>query len=122
LLGFVKYFWRDVINNQLGKNKSDKKLKLADRLYSVDVSGLGISPLQGDVLVGYSGSLVGRDFRAIAQVAPFVLKGLVSDKCYETWVALSKLIPLIWQPRIDNLPQYIVSSPLASYFRILPWQ
>ncbi|KAJ2936113.1 hypothetical protein H1R20_g977, partial [Candolleomyces eurysporus] len=59
LLGFVKYFWRDAIKNQL-KDKEPKKELLATRLSCLD----------------YSGSLVGRDFRAIAQVAPFVLKDL----------------------------------------------
>ncbi|RXW18687.1 hypothetical protein EST38_g7167 [Candolleomyces aberdarensis] len=106
LLGFVKYFWRDVIKNQL-KNKAPKKDLLATRLSCLDVSRLGLSPLAGHTLVQYAGSLVGRDFRAIAQVAPFVLQDLVTPECYETWKALSKLIPLIWQPQIDNLNLYL---------------
>ncbi|KAJ3534303.1 hypothetical protein NMY22_g6988 [Coprinellus aureogranulatus] len=106
LLGFVKYFWKDVIQNQI-KNKPAKKELLAARLSSLDVSGLGLSPLAGRTLVQYAGSLVGRDFRAIAQVAPFVLKDLVSKECYETWKCLSKLVPLIWQPEIEHLASYI---------------
>ncbi|KAK7027831.1 hypothetical protein R3P38DRAFT_3315357 [Favolaschia claudopus] len=58
-------------------------------------------------LVQYSGSLTGRDFRAIAQVAPFVLYDLVSSECLETWQALSKLVPLIWQPEIKNIENYV---------------
>ncbi|PPQ86779.1 hypothetical protein CVT24_004666, partial [Panaeolus cyanescens] len=88
--------------NQL-KDKQDKKDLLATRLSCVDTSGLGISPLAGKTLVQYAGSLVGRDFRAIAQVAPFVLQDLVSPECYETWKSLSRLIPLIWQPEISNI-------------------
>jgi hypothetical protein len=107
LLGFVKYFWRDVIKNQL-KNKQPKKDLLATRLSCLDVSGLGLSPLSGHTLVQYAGSLVGRDFRAIAQVAPFVLQDLVTPECYETWKSLSRLIPLIWQPQITNLDVYLV--------------
>ncbi|KAH9945634.1 hypothetical protein B0H21DRAFT_693918 [Amylocystis lapponica] len=106
LLGFVKYLWRDVVQNQL-KNKDDKKSLLATRLSSFDVSGLGISPLAGTTLVQYSGSLTGRDFRAIAQAGPFVLYDLVSPDCYETWVALSHLIPLIWQPVIINVQDHL---------------
>ncbi|KAJ7929641.1 hypothetical protein B0H13DRAFT_2228460 [Mycena leptocephala] len=49
------------------KGKDDKKELLTTRLSSLDVSGLGISPLAGRTLVQYSGSLTGRDFRAIAQ-------------------------------------------------------
>ncbi|KAK7007081.1 hypothetical protein R3P38DRAFT_3325555 [Favolaschia claudopus] len=105
LLGFVKYLWRDVIAQLKGKD--DKKELLVARLTSVDVTGLGISPLAGRTLVQYSGSLTGRDFRAIAQVAPFVLYDLVSAECLETWQALSKLVPLIWQPEIKNVENYV---------------
>lgn len=109
LLGFVKYLWRDIVQNQL-KNKADKKDLLATRLSSLDVSGLGISPLAGQTLVQYSGSLTGRDFRAIAQAAPFVVYDLVSKDCFETWVALSKLIPLIWQPGIEDVESHLVRT------------
>lgn len=121
LLGFVKYLWRDLVQLQL-KNKDDLKALLATRLSSFDVSGLGISPLAGHTLVQYSGSLTGRDFRAIAQAAPFVVYDLVSKECLETWVALAKLIPLIWQPEIKDIESHIVrcfpidQSMLLSYF------
>ncbi|KAJ7488763.1 hypothetical protein B0H11DRAFT_1667937, partial [Mycena galericulata] len=106
LLGFIKYLWRDLIQNQL-KNKDDKKELLITRLSSVDVTGLGISPLAGRTLVQYSDSLTGRDFRSIAQVAPFVVYDLVSTECFETWQALSKLVPLIWQPEIEDLEAHL---------------
>lgn len=99
--------WRDVIQNQL-KNKEPKKQLLITRLSSIDVSGLGISPLAGRTLVQYAGSLTGRDFRTIAQVAPFVVYDLVSPSCMETWVALSKLVPLIWQPKILSIDSHLV--------------
>lgn len=108
LLGFVKYLWRDLVQNQLGKNQ-DKRDLLATRLSSFDVSGLGISPLAGQTLVQYSGSLTGRDFRVIAQVAPFVAYDMVSEDCLETWVSLSKLVPLIWQPEIEDVEAHCVS-------------
>ncbi|KAK0448235.1 hypothetical protein EV421DRAFT_1900873 [Armillaria borealis] len=106
LLGFIKYFWRDLIHNQL-KGKDDKKALLETRLSSLDVSGLGISPLAGHTLVTYAGSLTGRDFRAIAQVAPYVIYDLVSEECRNAWISLSKMVPLIWQPQIDNLDSYL---------------
>ncbi len=109
LLGFVKYLWRDVIHNQLSKNEA-KKRQLMVRLSSVDVEGMGLPPLAGHTLVTYCGSLTGRDFRAIAQVAPFVLKEFVQDDCYQTWVSLSKLVPLIWQPEIEDIDTYVVSA------------
>ena len=109
LLGFIKYFWRDLIQNQL-KNKDDKKDILIQRLSSFNTSGLNFSPLNGKMLVQYAGSLTGRDFRAISQVAPFVIYDLVPPECYDAWVALSKLIPLIWLPFIEDINEHIVSS------------
>ncbi|KAI0638455.1 hypothetical protein C8Q77DRAFT_1188202 [Trametes polyzona] len=107
LLGFVKYFWRDLIQGQL-KNKDELKDVLATRLSSLDVSGLGISPLAGKTLVQYAGSLTGRDFRALAQAAPFVIYDMVSAECYQAWVALSRLVPLIWEPHIENVAEHLV--------------
>lgn len=113
LLGFVKYLWCDLVQNQIGKNNDKKKL-LETRLSSFDVSGLGISPLAGHTLVQYSGSLTGCDFRTIAQVAPFVAYDLVSKDCLETWLALSKLIPLIWQPEIEDINAHCVGLIILS--------
>jgi len=107
LLGFVKYLWCDLIQNQLGSN-NDKKSLLAMRLSSFDVSGLEISPLARQTLVQYSGSLTGHDFCALAQAVPFVAYDMVPKDCLETWVSLSKMIPLIWQPEIDDINAHCV--------------
>jgi hypothetical protein len=107
LLGFVKYFWRDVVLVRIGKNKLKQEI-LETHLSSFDVSGLGFSCLSGHTLVQYAGSLVEWDFRAIAQVAPFVLYDLVPQQCYNTWVALSNLIPLVWQPEIEDIDVHLV--------------
>ena len=78
------------------------------------MTGLGCPKLSGPTLVNNAGSLTGRDFRVIAQAAPFVLYGIVSSECYGAWVALSNLIPLIWQPQIPDIDKYIVGD----YFRL----
>jgi hypothetical protein len=106
LLGFVKYFWHDVIQNQLGRNVAQKDL-LKARLNSFNVSGLQMPP--------YAGSLTGRDFRAISQDAPFVLYDLVPAPCFDSWVLLSKLIPLIWQPVIPDIDDYIVGHTFCLF-------
>lgn len=103
LLGFVKYFWRDAIH----RLKPDEKATLISRLSSLDTSGLGISRLSGTTLVTYAGSLTGRDFRVIAQVAPFVLYDLLEKDLLECWNALGILVPLVWQPKIENIDQHI---------------
>ncbi|KAL4078903.1 hypothetical protein V8B97DRAFT_2021242 [Scleroderma yunnanense] len=85
LLGFVKYFWRDVL--------------LEACLSSFDTTGLGIPPLSGHTLVQYAGSLVG--------LAPLVLHDLVPQECYNVWIALSRIIPLIWQPEIEGVDAHL---------------
>lgn len=62
LLGFVKYFWRDVIAWQ----NTDQKAVLIAHLCSLDVFGLGSSKLVEQTLVQYSSSLTDRDFWVIA--------------------------------------------------------
>jgi len=106
LLGFIKYFWRDMVRNQVN---DEQKVLLAQRLNSMDVRGLGISKLSGETLVNYAGSLTGRDFRVIAQVAPFVIFDMVPDDVFQAWLALSKLVPLLWQPFIEDVDEYSVS-------------
>ncbi|KAF9070032.1 hypothetical protein BDP27DRAFT_1420468 [Rhodocollybia butyracea] len=117
LLGFVKYLWQDVIENHIKKNEHRTK-ELIIKLNSVNIEGLGLgSGLAGSTLVNHYGSLTGSDFRKIAQIAPFILKGFVPNDCYETWVALSKLIPLIWQPEIEELESYLTTLTLEiNYF------
>ncbi|KIM36126.1 hypothetical protein M413DRAFT_31880 [Hebeloma cylindrosporum] len=102
LLGFVKYLWRDVIQNQL-KNNQPKKDLLATRLSSFNVAG--------------------RDFGAISQAAPFVLYDLVPADCFSTWVALSKLVPLIWQPSIKSIDEHLklLESKIEHFLLCAAW-
>lgn len=110
LLGFLKYFWRDAISRLTDTNKE----VLIARLDSFVTSGLGIPRISGKTLVQYCRSLTGRDFRVISQSAPFVLHGLdLPEACLDAWVALSTLVPLLWQPEIDDVDKHLVSeSPL----------
>ncbi|KAH7879373.1 hypothetical protein F5879DRAFT_771436, partial [Lentinula edodes] len=109
LLGYLKYFWRDAIS----RLSEPKKEILVNHLCSIDVSSMGLSQLAGETLVKYARSLTGRDFRAIAQVAPFVLYDLVPKECYDAWLSLSALVPLVWQPVIQDLDSYLVTLELA---------
>ncbi|TFK46353.1 hypothetical protein OE88DRAFT_1739458 [Heliocybe sulcata] len=103
LLGFVKYLWRDAISCL----KDQQKAVLIARLNCFNVSGLGISKLAGSTLVTYSGSLTGRDFRAVAQAAPFVLHDLLDAEAIAVWQALGNLIPMVWQPEIEDIDVYL---------------
>ena len=113
MLGFVKYLWRDAVS----RIQKDNKALLITRLSSINVSGIGIAPPNGKTLVQYAKSLVGRDFCVVVQIAPFVLYDIIPAECYQTWLALSALVPLIWQPVINDLDNHIVSRP-ASFILI----
>ncbi|KAJ3859245.1 hypothetical protein EV359DRAFT_86638 [Lentinula novae-zelandiae] len=80
LLGFVKYYWHDT----LARLSDADKTKLTHRLSSLDLSALGISTLSGETFWHHS------------------------KPCYEAWIALSALVPLVWQPVIENLDSYLV--------------
>ena len=105
LLGIVKYFWRDAVSRL-----SSTRGELIARLLSVDTTGLGFHKLRGKVLVQYAGSLIGRDFRAIIQVAPIVLHGLLPTNIYEAWLALNRVTPLAFQHEINDIDQFCVSG------------
>jgi hypothetical protein len=106
LLGFIKYFWRDVVQNQVKAGPNRTLLEI--RLSSVDVAALGTSKISGKTLVNYAGSLTGCDFQIIAQVAPFVLVGIVLDHSYKAWISLSHLVSLVWQSTIPDIDEYLV--------------
>ena len=95
------------MNNQLVGNAQKDLLKT--HINSLNISGLQIGQcLPGNTLVQYASSLTGRDFRIIAQIAPFVLYDLVSPTSFAAWVSLSNLVPLIWQPEIKDIDKYTI--------------
>ncbi|OSX63035.1 hypothetical protein POSPLADRAFT_1033630 [Postia placenta MAD-698-R-SB12] len=112
LLGFIKYFWCDAI----ACIPRDHKDLLKTWLSSLDVSGLGLPSLAGETLVTYVGSLTGRNFQTISQVASFVLYNMVSAECFDAWLMLCTLVPLIWQPVIEDLESHLVLNPLMPSF------
>ena len=95
----------------MGNLKQDAKSKLVVCISSLDSLGLSLPPLSGKTLVQFLGSLTGRDFWIIAQICPFVLYNLLPKECYNAWLALSSLVPLIWLPVIDELDTYLVTQP-----------
>lgn len=92
----------------MSRLKIHDKSVVRDRLCSLPVDGLGISPLAGHILTKYAGSLTGRDFRIIAQLAPFVLYDMIEPNHMRTWLALAALVPIIWIQDIHNLDDYLV--------------
>lgn len=113
LLGFLKYFWRDAIARL---DKRRKELLIA-KLVSLEKKGLNIPKIGGRTLVQYGRSLTGRDFRTISQAAPFVLYGLdLSKECLDAWMALCAMVPLLWQPEIEDVENHLVRISVRIYY------
>ncbi|KZS93974.1 hypothetical protein SISNIDRAFT_387475, partial [Sistotremastrum niveocremeum HHB9708] len=105
LLGIVKYFWRDAMT----RLTADQKTTVIYRLQALDIDGLGpdVQRLSGVTYVQYAGSLVGRDFRVIGQVAIFVLYDMLPAPILAAWASLSKLMALAWLPVIKGIDAYL---------------
>jgi hypothetical protein len=55
------------------------------------------------------GSLIGKHYKTLAQIMPFLAHGLVPDAVLDAWGIIGELVVLLWHTKIENLEDYIVS-------------
>ncbi|EFP93552.2 uncharacterized protein PGTG_19548 [Puccinia graminis f. sp. tritici CRL 75-36-700-3] len=103
LLGIVKYLARDFVSDL----SEEQKNEMISRLESFDTSSLNIDSLKPRYLVRHILSLVGKDFKILLQVAPFVFYKHMSPEKKEIWIALCRLTSYIFQTNISNLTVYV---------------
>ncbi|KAJ7351425.1 hypothetical protein DFH08DRAFT_806147 [Mycena albidolilacea] len=72
LLGIIKYIWH--ITHSLWSTEA--KQTYATRLQSTNTDGLSIHAIRSTYIMQYTGSLIGRQFKTIAQTNIFHLRGL----------------------------------------------
>lgn len=104
LFGFVKYFWEDLLTLI---SDADKNILLA-RLTSFNTSGLGFDRISGGRLLQHPESLTTMDYKAIVQMAPFILYDAITEHLYAVWITLCNLVYLVWQPVILDVEPYLV--------------
>jgi hypothetical protein len=109
LLGVVKYFWAQSLYIVKKEHKMDT---FQTRLRSISSAGLGIPPILADYMCDYSGSLIGKHFKTIAQVMPFAIQDLVPQSVQDVWLLIGRLVVLLWVTEINSLDMYLVSSVL----------
>ncbi|KAH9943747.1 hypothetical protein B0H21DRAFT_779613 [Amylocystis lapponica] len=83
------------------------------RLASVSTVGLNDPTLGAEYICQYKGGLIGKHFKSLAQVMPYLVYDLVLQTVLDGWTTISALIVLLWHTEIDNTEAYLVSVRAA---------
>ncbi|KAJ7035837.1 hypothetical protein C8F04DRAFT_1340815 [Mycena alexandri] len=110
LLGVVKYIWH---SSHIVWTADQKKI-YSVRLQSTNTDGLTIHAIRAPYIMQYANSLIGRQFKTIAQVNIFHVHGLVTPEQFTTWQAVGQFAALLWVPEIHNLDEYIRDVEIAA--------
>ncbi|KAI6021802.1 hypothetical protein BKA83DRAFT_4055361 [Pisolithus microcarpus] len=106
LLGVVKYFWAQTV---FLLEKAKLLATFQSRLDSIDRDGLNAPSLNAEYICRYKGGLIGKHFKSLAQVMPFVIHDLVPQRVIDGWTTIGELVVLLWHTGIDDTEEYLVS-------------
>jgi hypothetical protein len=106
LLGVVKYFWGQTA---FILDKAHLLQTFQTRLDSVNKDGLNSPTLGADYIVRYKGGLIGKHFKSLAQVMPYLVYDLVPRAVLDGWIAIGRLVVLLWHTVIEDTENYLVS-------------
>ncbi|KAJ6559278.1 hypothetical protein B0H10DRAFT_2169453 [Mycena sp. CBHHK59/15] len=110
LLGIVKYIWH--ISHTAWT--PEQKQTYYFRLQSTATDGLSIHVIRANYIMQYAGSLIGRQFKTLAQTNVFHVYGLVTEHQFMAWKATGELAALLWFPEIRNLAEYHLQVAVAN--------
>lgn len=85
------------------------------RLGSLDSSGLKDPDLRAEYVCQYSGGLIGKHFKSLAQVMPFLIFDLVNKTLLDSWITLGALVALLWHTEIADTESYLVRPRLCLF-------
>ena len=107
LLGVVKYFWAQTAHI-LDKVQLLKQFQI--RLESIEKDGLDSPTLTADYIVRYKGGLIGKHFKSLTQVMPYLVHSLVPQSVLDGWVIIGQLVVLLWHMLIKDTESYLVRN------------
>jgi len=113
LLGVVKYYWGQTVYIL---DKAHLLGTFQSRLESINTDGLNSPTLGADYIVQFKGSLIGKHFKSLAQVMPYLIYDLVPWTVLDGWTVMGELAVLLWHTKIDNIEEYLVCNPLVSLY------
>jgi hypothetical protein len=96
----VKYFWGQSV---FILEKAKLLHIFQSRLKSVDKDGLNAPSLNADYICHHKGGLIGKHFKSLAQVMPFLVYDLVPQTVLNWWSIIRELVALIWHMTIPDI-------------------
>lgn len=107
----MKYYWAQTVHI-LDKEKKLETFRA--RLNSILSDGLNIPNIPADYMCRYSGGLIGKHFKTLAQIMAFAVYDLVPREVLDAWLVTGDLTVLLWYTEIEDMGSYLVI--LASFF------
>ncbi|KAG8781669.1 hypothetical protein FRC12_021639 [Ceratobasidium sp. 428] len=104
LLGVVKYYWGQSV---FVLEKAKKISVLECRLASANTAGLNLPKLSASYMCQYRGSLIGKHFKAIVQLMPFLCYDVLPAGLLTAWLLLGRLTSLLWYTEIHDTQLYL---------------
>ncbi|KAI9103972.1 hypothetical protein DFS34DRAFT_682949 [Phlyctochytrium arcticum] len=108
LLGVIKWLSRA----SLALLSKDQKQELCLRVDALNWQGF-TRPFRGKEIVINGGSLLGKDFRRIIQIGPFMYDGILPQSWIKAWCCMADVLLLVYLRRIPNLEAYVVDLQRA---------
>ncbi|KIO06285.1 hypothetical protein M404DRAFT_139135 [Pisolithus tinctorius Marx 270] len=78
-------------------------------LESINKYGLNSPTLHANYIVQFKGGLIGKHFKSLAQVMPFLIYDLILQMVLKGWTVIDKLVVLLWHMEIDNIEDYLAN-------------
>ncbi|KAH7903913.1 hypothetical protein BJ138DRAFT_972910, partial [Hygrophoropsis aurantiaca] len=79
------------------------------RLESVSKTGLDSPMLGAEYICHFKGSLIGKHFKSLAQVMPYLIYDIVPQTVLDGWTVIGELIVLLWHTVIDDKEVYLAN-------------